>query len=102
MWQDENVSFFSFLFGLSVDEFLAFEGPMLLDMRIKHLIKSKQLTQATALAKLCCDSPEISTKGNFKQTYLVCLCSGSPNETLMQEVSIQRFFLAAALEVIPL
>ncbi|XP_061479265.1 zinc finger protein 292 isoform X2 [Rhineura floridana] len=70
-----------------VNEFLTFEGPMLLDMRIKHLMKSKQLTQATALAKLCSDHPEISTKGNFKQTYLVCLCSGSPNEKLVQEIA---------------
>ncbi|KAF7246889.1 hypothetical protein EYD10_07007 [Varanus komodoensis] len=70
-----------------VNEFLAFEGPMLLDIRIKHLMKSKQLTQATALAKLCSNHPEISSKGNFKQTYLVCLCSGSPNEKLMQEIA---------------
>ncbi|XP_063168442.1 zinc finger protein 292 [Candoia aspera] len=70
-----------------VNEFLAFEGPVLLDMRIKHLMKTKQLTQATALAKLCSDHPEISSKGNFKQTYLVCLCSGSPNEKLMQEIA---------------
>lgn len=70
-----------------MNEFLVFEGPVLLDMRIKHLMKTKQLTQATALAKLCSDHPEISAKGNFKQTYLVCLCSGSPNEKLMEEVS---------------
>ncbi|XP_067416820.1 zinc finger protein 292 isoform X2 [Emydura macquarii macquarii] len=70
-----------------VNEFLVFEGPILLDMRIKHLMKAKQLTQATALAKLCSDHPEISTKGNFKQTYLVCLCSGSPNEKLMEEIA---------------
>ncbi|KAM9382299.1 zinc finger protein 292 [Phaethornis superciliosus] len=70
-----------------VNEFLVFEGPILLDMRIKHLMKTKQLTQATALAKLCSDHPEISAKGNFKQTYLVCLCSGSPNEKLMEEIA---------------
>ncbi|XP_006133387.2 zinc finger protein 292 isoform X1 [Pelodiscus sinensis] len=70
-----------------VNEFLVSEGPILLDMRIKHLIKTKQLTQATSLAKLCSDHPEISTKGNFKQTYLVCLCSGSPNEKFMEEIA---------------
>ncbi|KYO27955.1 zinc finger protein 292 isoform A [Alligator mississippiensis] len=70
-----------------VNEFLESEGPVLLDMRIKHLMKTKQLTQATALAKLCSDHPEISTKGSFKQTYLVCLCSGSPNEKLMEEIA---------------
>lgn len=70
-----------------VNEFLVFEGPVLLDMRIKHLMKTKQLIQATALAKLCSDHPEISAQGNFKQTYLVCLCSGSPNEKLMEEIA---------------
>ncbi|XP_019393717.1 PREDICTED: zinc finger protein 292 [Crocodylus porosus] len=70
-----------------VNEFLESEGPILLDMRIKHLMKTKQLAQATALAKLCSDHPEISTKGSFKQTYLVCLCSGSPNEKLMEEIA---------------
>ncbi|XP_058163111.1 zinc finger protein 292 [Dasypus novemcinctus] len=70
-----------------VNEFLAFEGPILLDMRIKHLIKTNQLSQATALAKLCSDHPEIGTKGSFKQTYLVCLCTSSPNEKLMEEIS---------------
>ncbi|XP_004580461.2 zinc finger protein 292 isoform X1 [Ochotona princeps] len=69
------------------NEFLAFEGPILLDMRIKHLIKTNQLSQATALAKLCSDHPEIGTKGSFKQTYLVCLCTSSPNEKLIEEIS---------------
>ncbi|XP_066215012.1 zinc finger protein 292 [Saccopteryx leptura] len=70
-----------------VNEFLAFEGPILLDMRIKHLIKTNQLSQATVLAKLCSDHPEIGTKGSFKQTYLVCLCTSSPNEKLIEEIS---------------
>lgn len=70
-----------------VNEFLAFEGPILLDMRIKHLIKTNQLSQATALAKLCSEHPEIGTKGSFKQTYLVCLCTSSPNEKLIEEIS---------------
>ncbi|XP_045399939.1 zinc finger protein 292 isoform X2 [Lemur catta] len=56
-------------------------------MRIKHLIKTNQLSQATALAKLCSDHPEIGTKGSFKQTYLVCLCTSSPNEKLIEEIS---------------
>ncbi|XP_008261401.2 zinc finger protein 292 isoform X1 [Oryctolagus cuniculus] len=70
-----------------VNEFLAFEGPILLDMRIKHLIKTNQLSEATTLAKLCSDHPEIGTKGSFKQTYLVCLCTSSPNEKLIEEIS---------------
>ncbi|KAM9004125.1 zinc finger protein 292 [Sarcophilus harrisii] len=70
-----------------VNEFLAFEGPILLDMRIKHLIKTNQLTQATALAKLCSDHPELGIKGSFKQTYLVCLSTASPNDKLIEEIS---------------
>ncbi|XP_036621678.1 zinc finger protein 292 [Trichosurus vulpecula] len=70
-----------------VNEFLAFEGPILLDMRIKHLIKANQLSQATALAKLCSDHPELGTKGSFKQTYLVCLSTASPNDKLIEEIS---------------
>ncbi|XP_035312633.1 zinc finger protein 292 isoform X1 [Cricetulus griseus] len=72
---------------MEMNEFLAFEGPILLDMRIKHLIKTNQLSQATALAKLCSEHPEIGTKGSFKQTYLVCLCTSSPNEKLIEEIS---------------
>ncbi|XP_028902851.1 zinc finger protein 292 [Ornithorhynchus anatinus] len=70
-----------------VNEFLAFEGPILLDMRIKHLIKANQLNEATNLAKVCSDHPKIAAKGSFKQTYLVCLCTLSPNEKLMEEIS---------------
>uniref|UniRef100_A0A8C5JZL6 Zinc finger protein 292 n=1 Tax=Jaculus jaculus TaxID=51337 RepID=A0A8C5JZL6_JACJA len=70
-----------------LDKDKAFEGPILLDMRIKHLIKTNQLSPATALAKLCSDHPEIGSKGSFKQTYLVCLCTSSPNEKLIEEIS---------------
>lgn len=81
----------NYVLFFKVNEFLAFEGPILLDMRIKHLIKTNQLSQATALAKLCSDHPEIGTKGSFKQTYLVCLCTSSPNEKLIEEVSMFSF-----------
>ncbi|OBS80224.1 hypothetical protein A6R68_21573, partial [Neotoma lepida] len=37
--------------------------------------------------KLCSEHPEIGTKGSFKQTYLVCLCTSSPNEKLIEEIS---------------
>uniref|UniRef100_H3A0B3 Zinc finger protein 292 n=1 Tax=Latimeria chalumnae TaxID=7897 RepID=H3A0B3_LATCH len=70
-----------------VNEFLTSEGSALLEMRIKHLMKEGKLEQATALAKLCSDHPEISAKGGFKQTYLVCLCSAAPNEKLLKEIS---------------
>uniref|UniRef100_A0A4W3IM58 Zinc finger protein 292 n=1 Tax=Callorhinchus milii TaxID=7868 RepID=A0A4W3IM58_CALMI len=70
-----------------VSEFLLQEGPALLEMRIRHLVKEKRIDQAMKLAKLCTDHPEIGTKSIFKQTYLTCLCAASPNETLMEEIS---------------
>ncbi|XP_043923368.1 zinc finger protein 292 [Protopterus annectens] len=70
-----------------VDSFLSLEGPLLLDMRIKHLLKEGRIDEATALAKLCSDHPEFGAKISFKQTYLVCLCSSSSNEKLLEEIS---------------
>ncbi|KAJ8270814.1 hypothetical protein GJAV_G00119580 [Gymnothorax javanicus] len=70
-----------------VHEFLALEGPALLEMRIKHLIKENQLEKAAQLAKACSEYPEFEGKGHFKQTYLVCLCATVAQEPLMQEIS---------------
>ncbi|XP_078504304.1 zinc finger protein 292 isoform X2 [Lissotriton helveticus] len=70
-----------------VNEYLALEAPILLEMRIKHLLKASQTTQATILAKLCSDHQDLRTKGNFKQIYLVCLCSQSPNLKLIEEIA---------------
>ncbi|XP_069091671.1 zinc finger protein 292 [Pleurodeles waltl] len=70
-----------------VNEFLALEAPILLEMRIKHLLKASQITQATILAKLCSDNQDLRAKGNFKQIYLVCLCSQSPNLKLIEEIA---------------
>ncbi|XP_072122006.1 zinc finger protein 292b [Mobula birostris] len=70
-----------------VNEFLMQEGPALLEMRIRHLIKGKRFDQATKLAKVCAEHPEIGTKSIFKQIYLTCLCTSSSSETLMEEIS---------------
>ncbi|XP_036405246.1 zinc finger protein 292b [Megalops cyprinoides] len=70
-----------------VHEFLALEGPVLSEMRIKHLIKESQVAKATLLAKACSEYPGFEGKGHFKQTYLVCLCATEPQESLMQELS---------------
>ncbi|XP_078261261.1 zinc finger protein 292b isoform X2 [Rhinoraja longicauda] len=56
-------------------------------MRIRHLIKGKRFDQATKLAKVCAEHPEIGTKSIFKQTYLTCLCTSSSSEILMDEIS---------------
>uniref|UniRef100_A0AAY4ATA6 C2H2-type domain-containing protein n=1 Tax=Denticeps clupeoides TaxID=299321 RepID=A0AAY4ATA6_9TELE len=70
-----------------VNEFLALEGPTLLDMRIKHLIKKNQAEKAAVLAKTCSEFPGFGGKKNFKQTYLVCLCATNSQEELKQEIA---------------
>ncbi|KAM8954204.1 zinc finger protein 292 [Pelodytes ibericus] len=70
-----------------VSRFLISEGPLLLEMRIKRLLKLCKVAPATSLAKLCSDHPEMSKKGNFKQIYLTCLCADAPNITLIEEIA---------------
>ncbi|XP_030639344.1 zinc finger protein 292a [Chanos chanos] len=87
-----NTTLCSILSGNSPDtdkvhELLAWEGPVLLDMRIKHLLKQKSVDKAVALAKVCSDYPEFMGKKNFKQIYLVCLSETKSQEELMQEIA---------------
>lgn len=70
----------------SVYEYLELEGPTLVNMRIKHLIKVDSVDKAAVLAKMCSEYPGYEGKGNFKQTYLVCLCMTKTQEQLMEEV----------------
>ncbi|XP_061650855.1 zinc finger protein 292a [Phyllopteryx taeniolatus] len=70
-----------------VHEYLELEGPMLLSMRIKHLIKVDSADKAAALAKMCSEYPGYEGKGNFKQTYLLCICMTKSQEQLMEEIS---------------
>lgn len=72
---------------LSVEEFLEQEGLVLLEMRVKQLIKENQLGKAALLAKTCSQCPAFQGKGPFKQMYLVCLCATSEQNQLMDEVS---------------
>ncbi|XP_076834337.1 zinc finger protein 292a [Brachyhypopomus gauderio] len=69
-----------------VYELLAQEGPTLLDLRIKHLIKKRCVDKAAVLAKTCAEFPEFGGKKNFKQIYLVCLCETVSQQELMQEI----------------
>lgn len=78
--------FLSFFFFFLVHEYLELEGPTLVNMRIKHLIKVDNVDKAAVLAKLCSEYPGYEGKGNFKQTYLVCLCMTKTQEQLMEEV----------------
>ncbi|XP_029352020.1 zinc finger protein 292b isoform X1 [Echeneis naucrates] len=70
-----------------VEEFLLQEGPVLLGMRVKQLMKEKQLGKAALLAKTCSECPPLHGKGHFKQMYLVCLCATSTRDQLMDELS---------------
>ncbi|XP_078145878.1 zinc finger protein 292b isoform X2 [Centroberyx gerrardi] len=69
------------------DGFLALEGPVLLEMRVKHLIKENQMGKAALLAKTCSECPAFEGKGHFKQMHLVCLCATSEQDQLMHELS---------------
>ncbi|NXX76678.1 RLF protein, partial [Urocolius indicus] len=63
------------------------EGPSFLQMRIKHLMKSNCIPQATFLSKLCADSPEIANASSFRQAYITCVCSMLPNEDSIKEIA---------------
>ncbi|KAM6045518.1 zinc finger protein Rlf isoform 3-T4 [Chlamydotis macqueenii] len=63
------------------------EGPSFLQMRIKHLMKSNCIPQATLLSKLCADSPEIANVSSFRQAYITCVCSMLPNEDSIKEIA---------------
>nr|XP_006113337.1 zinc finger protein Rlf [Pelodiscus sinensis] len=56
-------------------------------MRIKHLMKSNCIPQATFLSKLCAESSEISNVSSFHQAYITCLCSMLPNEDSIKEIA---------------
>lgn len=63
------------------------EGPELLQLRVKYLIKENSVDMAALLAKACADFHEFGgSRGHFKQSYLVCVCSSAPQEMLMEEV----------------
>uniref|UniRef100_A0A8C6M5Q8 Zinc finger protein 292b n=1 Tax=Nothobranchius furzeri TaxID=105023 RepID=A0A8C6M5Q8_NOTFU len=72
---------------VSVEEFLLQEGPVLLQMRVKQLMKEKQMEKAALLAKTCSESSAFQGKGAFKQMYLVCLCATLEQDQLMEELS---------------
>ncbi|XP_058469309.1 zinc finger protein 292b [Solea solea] len=70
-----------------VEEFLVQEGLVLSELRVKQLMKEKQLEKAALLAKMCSECSVFQGKGPFKQLYLVCLCSTSDQDHLMEELS---------------
>uniref|UniRef100_A0A3Q3ALE6 Zinc finger protein 292b n=1 Tax=Kryptolebias marmoratus TaxID=37003 RepID=A0A3Q3ALE6_KRYMA len=69
-----------------VEEFLVQEGPVLLQMRVKQLMKEKQMEKAAFLAKTCSES-DLQGKEVFRQMYLVCLCAFSEQDQLMEKLS---------------
>ncbi|XP_028858501.1 zinc finger protein 292b [Denticeps clupeoides] len=81
-----------------VNAFLTAEGPILLEMRIKHLIKEDRGNQAALLAKACSEFLEFDGKAHFRQMFLVCLCTSASQEALMEE--IRKVDCQDALEMI--
>ncbi|XP_034060404.1 zinc finger protein 292b [Gymnodraco acuticeps] len=70
-----------------VEEFLVQEGPVLLEMRVKQLMKDAELEKGALLAQACSECPAFQGRGTFKQMHLVCLCATSEQEKLMEELS---------------
>ena len=64
------------------------EGMVLLEMRVKQLMKENEPEKAALLAKTCSQLPAFQEKGTFKQMFLVCLCATSDQDRLMDEVSV--------------
>ncbi|KAF7650872.1 hypothetical protein LDENG_00119350 [Lucifuga dentata] len=70
-----------------VEEFLELEGPVLMEMRVKQLMKKKEMEKAAMLAKICSESSAFQGRGAFRQMLLVCICATSQNQQLMDENS---------------
>ncbi|KAM9840189.1 zinc finger protein 292b [Aulostomus maculatus] len=70
-----------------VEEFLLHEGRVLLEMRVKQLMKDNQLERAALVAKTCSEFPTFQEKATFKQMHLVCLCATSEQDHLMNELA---------------
>lgn len=63
----------------------------MVQMRVKQLMKEKQLEKAALLAKIGTECYTFQATGDFKQMYLVCLCGILEKDQLMEEVS--RFYI---------
>ncbi|XP_055005346.1 zinc finger protein 292b [Boleophthalmus pectinirostris] len=72
---------------MQIENWLVEEGPGLLELRVKQLIKDQQLEKAAQLAKICSESASCNGKANFKQMYLVCLCTTLEQDQLMEELN---------------
>ncbi|KAJ8367728.1 hypothetical protein AAFF_G00310960 [Aldrovandia affinis] len=69
-----------------VRAFLALEGPDLLELRVRYLMKGSHFEKAALLAAQCAACPEFRGRRSFTQTYLLCLCATEPQEQLMQKI----------------
>ncbi|KAF3844181.1 hypothetical protein F7725_013522 [Dissostichus mawsoni] len=52
-------------------EFLVQEGPVLLEMRVKQLMKDAELEKGARLAQACSECPAFQGRGTFKQMHLL-------------------------------
>ncbi|XP_072296500.1 zinc finger protein 292b [Eucyclogobius newberryi] len=75
------------LTATQIETLLVEEGPSLLELRVKQLIKDQELEKAARLAKVCSESASCDGKAHFKQMYLVCLCTNLQQDQLMEELN---------------
>ncbi|XP_053699591.1 zinc finger protein 292b [Synchiropus splendidus] len=70
-----------------VEELLVQEGPVLLQMRVKQLMKDSKMDKAALLAKACADCSAFKELTHFKSIYLVSICSTTDQDHLMEELA---------------
>ncbi|XP_077152041.1 zinc finger protein Rlf isoform X1 [Ranitomeya variabilis] len=70
-----------------VSNWISQEGPCLLQMRIKHLMKTNCIEQAMLLSKISSETAETSSNFFFRQSFITCLCTMLPNEDAFKEIS---------------
>ncbi|KAJ8289346.1 hypothetical protein GJAV_G00000260 [Gymnothorax javanicus] len=70
-----------------VGALLQLEGDSFMEMRVKHLLKMGEVTQAMLLAKACADSAHMASRTSFRQIYVTHLCDMLPSEGAIMEIS---------------
>ncbi|TRY87728.1 hypothetical protein DNTS_031796 [Danionella cerebrum] len=80
----------------AVCEFLSLEGPALLRLRIKQLLKQSRVSEGASLAQACANF--FQENESFRQMQLVCVCSGATPAQILEQLS--SVDCADALEMI--
>ncbi|XP_056413060.1 zinc finger protein Rlf [Hyla sarda] len=70
-----------------VSNWISQEGPCIIQMRVKHLMKTNCIEQAMLLSKISSEMAETSSNFFFRQSFITCLCTMLPNEEAFKEIS---------------